>query len=252
MLQRLAWSIGLLRSQACCSPSVERWLRLRTLERRQHERPSPSFPRIAARPYDISPHYRTRPARAARPRPLPIQESAPACGDAPRPRGPPVATARPTRFGSFGPGPRAARPLDITATPAEHRGSGGATRGERGDGWRRHARERPRNSYPLPTPIFGAISYCDEHPLHHFHKRIRACLACGGTCPSLGGLGGHLKTGQLWTGQNRPVGRAPPSASLVLRSLVKAQGPCAPGPSTAAGVGAARRRGPAHAGAGSL
>ena len=28
--------------------------------------------------------------------------------------------------------------------------------------------------------IFGAISYCDEHPLHHFHKRILAArLAFG-------------------------------------------------------------------------
>jgi acyl-CoA dehydrogenase len=28
--------------------------------------------------------------------------------------------------------------------------------------------------------IFGAISYCDEHPLHHFHKRIVAArLAFG-------------------------------------------------------------------------
>ena len=64
-----------------------------------------------------------------------------------------------------------------------------------------------------------------------------------------------------WTPENRPVvdrsepasGAGTPSANLLLRSLVKAQGPCGPRASTAAGVeAAARHRGPTHAGAGSL
>jgi len=31
--------------------------------------------------------------------------------------------------------------------------------------------------------IFGAISYCDEHPLHHFHKRIIAARLAFGDAP---------------------------------------------------------------------
>jgi hypothetical protein len=30
-------------------------------------------------------------------------------------------------------------------------------------------------------------------------------------------LGGHLKTGQSWTGQNRPVGRAPQAVRVFYR-----------------------------------
>ena len=33
----------------------------------------------------------------------------------------------------------------------------------------------------------------------------------------LGNLGGHLKTGQSWTGQNRPVGRAPQAVRVSYR-----------------------------------
>jgi hypothetical protein len=56
-------------------------------------------------------------------------------GDAPRTRGPPFGRLdNPIRFFRSG-SPRPARPLDISATPAEHRGSGGAS-AQRGRGWR--------------------------------------------------------------------------------------------------------------------
>ena len=54
----------------------------------------------------------------------------------PRTRGPPLATPRPVR------------PLDISATPAEHRGSGGATGGDENEVKVGAMRARPRNSYP--------------------------------------------------------------------------------------------------------
>ena len=62
--------------------------------------------------------------------------------DAQQPRGPL----------DVGPGPRPARPLDISATPAEHRGSGGATRGERGEGWRQ-ARARAPSKFLSPADV---------------------------------------------------------------------------------------------------
>jgi hypothetical protein len=69
------------------------------------------------------------------------------------------------------------------------------------------------------------------------------------SCPDDGSEGGgDEQRDPRWTPGNRPVvdrsepasGAGTPSASLLLRSLVKAQGPCGPGASTAAARRGAR------------
>ena len=60
------------------------------------------------------------------------------------------------------------------------------------------------------------------------------------------GLGGHLKTGQSWTGQNRPVGRAPQARGFYrigarVRKSAAADGVAARPAGDGAVVGAGRK-----------
>ena len=61
----------------------------------------------------------------------------------------------------------------------------------------------------------GRFQEQHEHSRHAIPRRRGAGSA--GRLRRPEGLGGHLKTGQSWTGQNRPVGRAPQAVRVFYR-----------------------------------
>jgi hypothetical protein len=63
-----------------------------------------------------------------------------------------------------------------------------------------------------------ALSHLFVHAISGMIFRCNPGRAEGARCPAVRPtLGGHLKTGQSWTGQNRPVGRAPQAVRVFYR-----------------------------------
>jgi hypothetical protein len=89
---------------------------------------------------------------------FPSQNRAPDRGDTPRPRGPPVATARPTRPGLFGPGPGPPGPL--TSRRHQRRIAAQAAR-PRGDAVKVGAGTRP-SALEIPIPPSRSPTRCDS------------------------------------------------------------------------------------------